>query len=95
MRETNNKIAKFLAEAQPETPCLVIDLDVVGQAYKLLRRYLPLARVFYAVKANPAPEIVGERGDIGCGVDVGSRAEADVFRERGDGADNCAVRNSL
>ena len=49
------KIARFLAEQQPETPCLVVDLDVVAEAYKLLRHYLPLAKVFYAVKANPAP----------------------------------------
>jgi len=95
MRETNKKIAKFLAEAQPETPCLVIDLDVVGQAYKVLRRYLPLARVFYAVKANPAPEILGMLKDLGSSFDVASRAETDLCLERGIAADNISFGNTI
>ena len=60
----NKKVAKFLAERQPETPYLIVDLYVVGQAYKLLRRYMPLAKIFYAVKANPAPEVVGLLRDL-------------------------------
>ena len=54
----NNKIARFLSDRSPETPCLVVDLDVVADAYDLLCRYLSVASVYYAVKANPAPEIV-------------------------------------
>jgi ornithine decarboxylase len=54
----NKKIARFLAENAPETPCLVVDLDIIAQAYDTLRRYLPIASVYYAVKANPAREIV-------------------------------------
>ena len=27
------KIAKFLAEQNPETPCLIVDLDIVEQTY--------------------------------------------------------------
>ena len=69
----NKKMAKFLAERQPETPYLIVDLDVVGQAYKLLRRYMPLAKIFYAVKANPAPEVVGLLRDLGSNFDVASR----------------------
>ena len=52
------RIARFLAENRPETPCLVVDLDVIAEAYDLLRWHLPLAHVYYAVKANPAAEIV-------------------------------------
>ena len=54
----SERIARFLAEQTPETPCLVVDLDVIVAAYEALRRYLPLARIYYAVKANPAAEIV-------------------------------------
>ena len=39
------RITRFLAENRPETPCLVVDLDVIAEAYDLLRWYLPLARV--------------------------------------------------
>jgi ornithine decarboxylase len=56
--EMNKKIARFLADNTPATPCLVVDLDVIGKAYDMLCRYLPIATVYYAVKANPAAAIV-------------------------------------
>src|SRR5690606_2240637 len=74
----NPKIARFLAEKQPETPCLVIDVEEVARAYRLLQKYLPLARIFYAVKANPAPEIVGALKKLGSSFDVASRGEVDL-----------------
>ncbi|MBX6323415.1 MAG: type III PLP-dependent enzyme, partial [Rhodospirillaceae bacterium] len=52
------RIDRFLAEIQPATPCLVVDLEVVKQRYLELKELLPLARIFYAVKANPAPEVL-------------------------------------
>src|SRR5260221_4123971 len=57
-RDLNPKIARFFAERQPETPCLVVDLDAVARSYQLLRWHLPLAKRLYAVKASPAPESV-------------------------------------
>jgi ornithine decarboxylase len=77
-RKLNPKIARFLAEKQPETPCLVVDVDEVSRAYRLLEKYLPLARIFYAVKANPAPEIVGALKRLGSSFDVASRGEIDL-----------------
>jgi ornithine decarboxylase len=56
------RISRFLSENSPETPCLVVDLDVIAEAYDSLCRHLPLARIFYAVKANPAAEIVAMLG---------------------------------
>lgn len=74
----NEKITRFLAEHQPDTPCLVVDLDVVKAAFRMLQRYLPLARVFYAVKANPAAEIVELLRKLGSSFDVASRNEIDL-----------------
>ncbi|HEY7573556.1 MAG TPA: type III PLP-dependent enzyme, partial [Thermoanaerobaculia bacterium] len=85
----NPKIARFLADKQPETPCLVVDVDEVGRAYRLLEKYLPLARIFYAVKANPAPEIVAMLKGIGSSFDVASRGEVDLCL--GLGADPAKV----
>ena len=39
-------------------PCLVVDLDVVRDNYRAFAKALPDSRVFYAVKANPAPELL-------------------------------------
>jgi ornithine decarboxylase len=74
----NPKIARFLQERQPETPCLVVDLDTVAESYRLLAKYLPLARIFYAVKANPAPEVVSVLKGLGSSFDVASRGEIDL-----------------
>jgi ornithine decarboxylase len=52
------KIAQFLACAQPATPCLVLDVDRVEENFRVLQRSLPLARIYYAVKANPAAPIL-------------------------------------
>ena len=52
------KIARYLADNQPATPCLVLDVDRVEANFRSIRRALPLARVYYAVKANPARPIL-------------------------------------
>ena len=56
------KIARFLAQQQPATPCLVLDVDRVEDNFRALQRALPLARIYYAVKANPAPPDAGAAG---------------------------------
>src|SRR5258708_27970043 len=81
--DRNKKIERFRSEKQPETPCLVVDLDVVAEAYQALRTYLPLAKVFYAVKANPAGEIVDLLRGLGSSFDVASRGEVELCLGRG------------
>ncbi len=86
------KIARFLAEQQPATPCLVLDVDRVEDNFRALQRALPLARIYYAVKANPAPQILerlvrpvaaasmppASRKLLAC-LDAGARPEAISF----------------
>ena len=59
----SQRIHRFLAEENPPTPCLVMDLDLVRQNYEALQAALPTASIFYAMKANPAPEIWNEARD--------------------------------
>lgn len=54
----NIKIARFLADHQPATPCLVLDVDRVESNFRRIQAALPLAQIYYAVKANPAPQIL-------------------------------------
>jgi ornithine decarboxylase len=91
----NERIARFLAERQPDTPCLVVDLDVVAEAYELLRRYLPLAKIFYAVKANPADEIVSMLRELGSSFDVASRGEIDLVLDKGIPAERMSFGNTM
>jgi ornithine decarboxylase len=93
--DRNRKIERFLSEKQPETPCLVVDLDVVAEAYQALRTYLPLAKVFYAVKANPAGEIVDLLRGLGSSFDVASRGEVELCLGRGVAADHISFGNTI
>ena len=91
----NEKIARFLADASLETPCLVVDLDTIGEAYDVLCRYLPIASVYYAVKANPAPEIVAMLARRGSRFDVASRNEIALCLDNGATADRLSFGNTI
>jgi ornithine decarboxylase len=90
-----NRIQQFLADRRPETPCLVIDLAVIEENYRELQRELPLARVFYAVKANPAPEIIAALARLGSSFDVASRGEIDLCLEAGVPAGRLSFGNTI
>lgn len=70
-----DRIREFLDRTAPPTPCLVIDLDVVRERYLAIAAALPTARICYAVKANPAPEVIALLARLGAGFDVASTAE--------------------
>jgi ornithine decarboxylase len=69
------KIARFLAREQPATPCLVLDVDRVETNYKALQAALPLARIYYAVKANPALPVLERLVGLGASFDAASFEE--------------------
>ena len=48
------------------TPLLVLSLDQVKANYECLRKYMPRVKVFYAIKANPHPEILRTMMQIIC-----------------------------
>jgi ornithine decarboxylase len=89
------KIARFLAEQQPQTPCLVVDLDVVAGNYKKLRTAVPDAKIYYAVKANPAPEILGSLAGLGSSFDTASVNEIDMVLGAGAGAERISYGNTI
>ena len=68
-------IEDFLARHRPPSPCLVVDLDTVRRRYQALRALLPAARIYYAVKANPAREVIAALRDIDIGFDLASPGE--------------------
>lgn len=77
------RIRAFLDDRRPPTPCLVIDLDTVLESHTRLRDALPEARMYYAVKANPAPEVVQLLVRAGCGFDVAGREEIELCLGQG------------
>jgi ornithine decarboxylase len=69
------RLDRFLAENHPPTPFVVVDLDVVRARYNALREALPAAEIYYAVKANPAVEIVSALAALGANFDLASPGE--------------------
>ncbi|MBZ5584911.1 MAG: alanine racemase [Acidobacteriia bacterium] len=57
------------------TPLVAIDHDVIRRNYATFRRRLPKVQAYYAVKANPAPEIVRTLYEAGASFDVASFPE--------------------
>jgi ornithine decarboxylase len=72
------RIRDFLRLRRPDGPCLVVDLEVVRENYANFARALPDSRVFYAVKANPAPDVLRTLADLGSCFDCASVAEIDM-----------------
>ena len=89
------KIRKFLQGRQPETPCLVVDLDVVSDRYAELSRALPGAEIFYAMKANPALEILSLLHALGSQFDTASIHEIEACLDLGIGPDRIAFGNTV
>ncbi len=90
-----DRIHQFLADRRPQTPCLVIDLAVIEENYRELERRLPLARIYYAVKANPAPEIIGKLAELGSCFDVASRGEIDLCLAAGVPGERLSFGNTI
>jgi len=57
------------------TPVVVIDHDIIRRNYAAFRKNLPRVQAYYAVKANPAPEIVRTLYRAGASFDVASMPE--------------------
>jgi len=83
------KIDAFLRREEVPSPCLVVDLDAVADAYARFRVAFPQAKVLYAMKANPAPAVLARLLALGAGIDVSSRAE--IVRCLELGADPAAL----
>jgi ornithine decarboxylase len=78
-----SKIARYLAAHQPATPCLVLDVDRVESSFRALQKALPLAQIYYAVKANPAPQVLDRLVRLGSNFDAASFEEIQACLESG------------
>jgi ornithine decarboxylase len=89
------RIREFLKKRNENGPCLVVDLDVVRENYLGFARALPDTRVYYAVKANPAPEILKLLVELGCCFDVASINETHQVLAAGATADRVSYGNTI
>jgi ornithine decarboxylase len=93
------RIREFLRRRNDEgnatEPCLVVDLDVVRDNYNAFAKALPDTRVFYAVKANPAPEVLSLLTRLGSCFDTASLAEIEMVLAAGCAPDRISYGNTI
>jgi ornithine decarboxylase len=82
-------------EGHDDGPCLVVDLDVVRENYRAFAKALPDSRVFYAVKANPAPELLALLVSLGSSFDAASVAEIEMVLAAGATAERISYGNTI
>ncbi|HZQ97719.1 MAG TPA: type III PLP-dependent enzyme [Chloroflexota bacterium] len=78
-----------------DTPCLVLDQDLLLRAYRALRSALPGAELFYAMKANPHDAVVAPLAADGCGFEVASTAELELAARHGVPPERIISSNSV
>ncbi|MBV9843601.1 MAG: type III PLP-dependent enzyme [Kutzneria sp.] len=95
------RIRSFLDDTSPPTPCLVLDLRTVRERYlQLAWAFGPTesrtgARLCYAVKANPAPEVVRLLVGLGARFDAASVPEIELCLSCGASPDDISYGNTI
>jgi ornithine decarboxylase len=89
------KIAQFLRDAAPATPCLVLDVDRVEENYRRLQAAMPQARIYYAVKANPAAPILSRLVGLGSSFDAASYEEISACLDAGAAPEAISYGNTI
>jgi ornithine decarboxylase len=89
------KIARFLSQHQPATPCMILDIDRVEENFRALRDALPLARIYYAVKANPAHPVLERLVSLSSHFDAASIEEVEACLDAGATPDLISFGNTI
>src|ERR1051326_5433743 len=67
--------------AEHGTPLFVVDHAELRKNFRQFKKYLPRVQPYYAVKANPAAEIVRTLYKVGASFDVASLPEFQIVHE--------------
>lgn len=80
---------------QKDTPFVVIDTQIISQAYDDLRAGFTFAKIYYALKANPAVEIIDLLRDKGSNFDIASIYELKKVLSRGVVPERISYGNTI
>lgn len=87
------KIQEFSKDK--ETPFLVVDLEVIRQKFQELTTCFPIAKVYYALKANPGAPVVNLLRELGSNFDIASIFELNRVLECGVEPDRISYGNTI
>jgi ornithine decarboxylase len=89
------RVLRYLEDQKPQTPCLVVDLEAVAAAYDSLKQALPMATVYYAMKANPATPVMEMLAGMGSSFDCASIYEIRQALAAGAPAERLSFGNTI
>ncbi len=78
-----------------DRPTLVLDIEKVGQNYLALKEGLGAAHIHYAVKANPAKEVIAKLVSLGGHFDAASRGEIELCLGQGARPETISFGNTV
>ncbi|MEN3202223.1 MAG: type III PLP-dependent enzyme [Atribacterota bacterium] len=85
----------FELVSQFGTPLLVLLRERIIANYRAFQRFLPGVEVFYAVKANPHPLVVGLLASLGSSFDVASKQEIALVASFGVSPERMIFANTI
>jgi ornithine decarboxylase len=92
-KDTFTRIKEF-AKDKP-TPFVVIDTKIIAKQYDDMVKNFPYANVYYAVKANPAKEVLTLLRDKGSNFDIASIYELEMVTSIGVSTDRVSYGNTI
>ncbi|MEP2944506.1 MAG: type III PLP-dependent enzyme [Hyphomicrobiales bacterium] len=91
----HNRIYDFFDKNDAPSPCIVIDTEIVADNFKAFQRAMPETAIYYAIKANPAPEILRLLASLGSSFDAASITEVEMALAAGAAADTLSFSNTI
>lgn len=89
------KISHYLNSLSYSTPILVMDLEQVAANYDAIHNGYCEGKIYYAVKANPAPGVLKTLLAKGSYFDVASRGEIDLCLAQGIPVEKLSFGNTI
>ena len=90
-----SRVEDYIRTHSFDRPTLVIDTQAVARQYRALRAGLGRADIHYAVKANPAPEVIETLIALGGHFDAASRAEIELCLGLGAAPETVSFGNTI
>ncbi|MFZ5964012.1 type III PLP-dependent enzyme [Thalassococcus sp. BH17M4-6] len=90
-----SRVETFIRNNSFDHPTLVVDRDAVARQYGALKAGLGRASIHYAVKANPAKEIIETLVGLGSHFDAASRGEIELCLSQGAHPEHISFGNTI
>ncbi|MDG4649880.1 type III PLP-dependent enzyme [Roseibacterium sp. SDUM158017] len=94
-QRSSARIEAHIRERHFDRPTLVLDIDAVEAQYHALKAGLGRADIHYAVKANPAREVVERLVEVGSHFDAASRGEIELCLSLGARPETISFGNTV